>query len=282
MAAGPTVRHATIDDVPSILMILAAYDDEGPASADIAGPYVRHVVSSGMAFVSELNGEVVAYGAAIDTGISVHLADLFVRPGLLGQGVGRRLLEAALGGAATRTTFASNDPRALPLYVKAGMAPLWPTLYLEGDARLLPVGEPSLVVEPADSADLAALEFAWTGANRAADHRFFVSQVGAEALVVRDDNEPVAFAYVRASERGSGRTLDRLLVRPDAEPLEATIAAVRVAGRDGRLAVPVPGPNPILALLLAARFRITDRDEFMASAGSLVDPTRLLPNPGLL
>ncbi len=44
----------------------------------------------------------------------------------------------------------------------------------------------------------------------------------------------------------------------------------------------VAGPSPVLPVLLAAGFRITDRDEFMASDPGLVDPARLVPNPGML
>ena len=63
--------------------------------------------------------------------VRVHLADLFVgptprpghRPAAARRGVRRRPWP--------RTTFASDDPRALPLYVRAGMPPLWPSLYVE-------------------------------------------------------------------------------------------------------------------------------------------------------
>ena len=45
--------------------------------------------------------------------------------------IGGRLLDAVFGDAWPRTTFASDDPRALPLYVRAGMAAFWPNLYLD-------------------------------------------------------------------------------------------------------------------------------------------------------
>ena len=54
------------------------------------------------------------------------LGSLFVRNDLRGRGVGRTLLEAILSDASGRATFASSDPRALPLYVRFGMRPITP------------------------------------------------------------------------------------------------------------------------------------------------------------
>ena len=59
----------------------------------------------------------------LDTGRARMLADLFVEPGRLGTGLGRPLLSALFEDAPVRATFASSDPRALPLYVRAGMTP---------------------------------------------------------------------------------------------------------------------------------------------------------------
>src|SRR5664280_1058665 len=169
--------------------------------------------------ITERDGELVAYGAAIDTGIARHLADLFVRPDLLGRGIGLPLLAAVMGDAPQRTTFASADPRALPLYVRAGIAPLWSSLSLGGTAAALPAPGLSVRIEPADPARLASLERAWTGCDRSTDHLFWASQAEAEGFVVLDAGEPAAFGYARARQVGVARALDRLLVRPDGEPV---------------------------------------------------------------
>ena len=278
-----SIRRAIPADIPAIRAILAAHGNDGPiTTVDIVGPYVRHIVEHGTALVGVRDDEVVAYGATVDAGVAVHLADLFVRPDLLGQGIGRPLLEELFRGAARRTTFASDDPRALPLYVRAGMAPLWPDLYLEGEPAGLPQMDPSLSLEPAGASRLAALERAWTGVDRAADHAFWVSQAEADAFVVLEAGEPVAFACARARQADADRVIDRLLVRPGAEPVRPTLAAIRRGARGGRIMVAVAGPSPVLPALLAAGFRIRDRDQFMASEPGLVDPARLIPNPGML
>ena len=90
-----------------------------------------------------MDGGVVAFGSVLDTGLARMLADLFVEPGRLGQGLGRPLLTALFEDAPVRATFASGDPRALPLYVRAGMTPLWPCLYVEGAAAQLPAPDPN-------------------------------------------------------------------------------------------------------------------------------------------
>ena len=145
--ADATIRPATVDDIPEIRRILAAHEKDGPVApggVDIIGPYVRHFVERHRALVSELDGGIVAFGAVLDTGRARMLADLFVEPERLGQGLGRPLLAALFEDAPVRATFASSDPRALPLYVRAGMTPLWVCLYLEGAADQLPPIDPTL------------------------------------------------------------------------------------------------------------------------------------------
>ena len=64
------------------------------------------------------------------------LADLFVLPDRQGQGVGRRLLDAVLAGTPGRGRRSPRTIRARSaLYVRAGMRPCWPNLYLSGGRR---------------------------------------------------------------------------------------------------------------------------------------------------
>jgi len=282
VAARAGVRQATREDVPAIRGILAAHGNDAPVvHGDIVGPYVRHIVDHHRAFVSELDGEVVAYGAAVDAGVALHLADLFVRADLLGQGLGRPLLASVVGDATSLTTFASADPRALPSYVRAGMAPLWPCLYLEGDGAAIGP-PPGLEARDADPAELAELERDWTGILRDADHAFWGSQAAADPFVIADAVGPLALGYARARQTSPDRVLDRLLVRPGADPVGPGLLALGRAARGGAVRASIPGPGPLLPALLERRFRIADQDLYMASAPGLVDPARLLPNPGML
>jgi GNAT superfamily N-acetyltransferase len=284
-APEPAIRRATQGDVPAIRAILAAHDNDGPIApggVDIVGPYLLHLVRRHRTLVTERGGEVVAFGAVVDTGTAAMLSDLFVRPDLLGQGLGRPLLAALFEGSTVRATFASADPRALPLYVRAGMTPLWTSFYVEGSAAQLPPLDPGPTTWDATPEELALLEEAWTGAVRPSDHEYFARQPAADAFLLEDEEGPVAFGYARAKQNSATRQLDRLLVRPGADPMAPIAAALARAARTGTVRACVPGPNPVLPVLLDHGFRIVDSDQFLASSPDLVDPVRMLPNPGLL
>jgi len=284
VSARATIRPATLEDLPAIRAVLAAHGNDGPIeNGDIVGPYLRHLIGHHVARVSMRDGEVVAFAAAVRAGVSRHLADLFVRQDLVGQGIGRPLLDAVLEGDDRRTTFASDDPRAMPLYIRAGMRPYWPQLYLRGDGSAIRASASTggLAIEPAPMAHLAELELRWTGLDRRVDHDHWGTVPDADPFVVTHSGDVVAFGLGRARQAGPARILDRLVVHADADPLPIVLAAVVRAARGGPVVVAVPGPNPVLPALLAAGFRIDDHDTFMASDPGLVDPSRFLPNSGL-
>ena len=279
----PEIRVATVDDLPAIRAILAAHGNDGPVVvADIVGPYVTHLIARGGSRVATIDGEIVGFGAGVDTGRSVHLADLFVHAERLGRGIGRPLLAAVFEGTIARTTFASEDERALPIYVRAGMQPLWASLYVQGHPADLPDTGTGLSVEPSTGPELCALELAWTGIDRAADHAYWSSMADADAFVVRQDGAIAALGYARARQAAPIRALDRLVIHADADPVATTITALRRAARDGPVLICLAGPHPVLRPLLEAGLRIVDRDQFLASDPGLVDPVRLIPNPGML
>jgi GNAT superfamily N-acetyltransferase len=287
---GPATRTATIDDVAAIRAILAAHGDDAPVTqADIVGPYLHHLLAHHRVLVAEEADLVVGFGAVVDAGVADHLSDLFVRPDRLGHGVGGALLAALFDdprGRGERSTFASADPRALPIYVRAGLVPWWVSLYLEGETARLPI-PPGLEIEGADAARLAALELAWTEADRSADHAFWASQAGADPFLVADASGPVAVGCARTAQASPIRALERLVIRPGVDPVGPVIAALRrtgsgPAGATRLVHATVPGPHPALRPLLEHGMRIVDRDQFMATAAGLVDPSRLLPSGGML
>jgi GNAT superfamily N-acetyltransferase len=276
-----SLRAATLDDVSAIRALLAAHGEDGPVQHfDIVGPYVRHIIVNHRAQVAEIGGVIVAYGAVVGAGASWHLADLFVAPDRLGQGIGRPLLNALFEGIDRRSTYASDDPRALPIYTRAGMAPRWVGLYLDGPAAAIEA-QAGIDVVGAEPGRLAELERAWTGDFRPADHAFWASQAEADPFVVSDAEGPVALGYARGRQVSDQRALDRLVIRPGADPVAPVLAAVGRSGRGGGVHVAVPGPNPVLLPLLERGFQVVERDQYMASADDLMDPARMLPNPGM-
>jgi GNAT superfamily N-acetyltransferase len=279
----PAIRPATLDDVPEIRSILTEHGNDGPhPTVDIVGPYVRHLIVTARSLVADVGDRLAAFGATVDTGCSRHLADLFVRSDRLGLGIGRQLLYQLFADDWPRTTFASDDPRAMPLYIRAGMAPLWPCLYLTGSATSLPDADAALTVATADPARLAELEMEWNGVDRSIDHRFWGSQADPDSFLVLDGGDAVAVGHARARQKGPTRSLDRLVIRPSRDPMGPIVSAIRRAARGGPVDVFLPGPNAAVRPLLEAGFRIEDRDMYMASRPDLVDPDRLFPNPGML
>jgi GNAT superfamily N-acetyltransferase len=274
-------RPATPADLADIRALLAAHGNDGPHERiDVVGPYVRHLIDHARAMVCREAGRLLAFGAAIDAGVAIHLTDLFVQPDRLGEGIGRSLLTALFDDRWPRTTFASDDPRALPVYVRAGMSPSWPNLYLDGDSTALP--DPGLATGPRTAAELAELERSWRDVDRPDDHAFWSTEPGADPFVVLDGGEALAFAYARDRQMNANRVISRLVVRPGADPWPVITAALRRAGRERGVGISVLGPSPALRPLLEAGFRVRDRDTFLTSELDLVDPARLCANPGML
>jgi GNAT superfamily N-acetyltransferase len=282
--AATTIRAAIDEDTPAILAIWGA---NGlvipPGGADTLSPYVAHMLRSGRVLVAlDPDGAVAAFGAVAERSGVTHLADLFVRPDRLGRGIGRPLLAALFGAAERRTTFASSDPRALPLYARAGMAPLWPSLHLDVDIAQLPPTPPGLTVSPAGPDDVAGLEARWLGAADRRDHALWAALPEARPFVVTAGGRPVAAGHARARREGEHRWINRLVIAPDAEPAPVVLAAHHHAAEGGRIGSCLPGPSPALRPLLDAGARIIDRDTFMASDPTLFDTTRRISDGGFL
>ncbi len=293
-ALNATIRAATQDDVAAIREVLAAHGNDDPAGhlrgPDVVGPYLQHLISVHRVLVSELPGTgVVAFGAVADVGASWHLADLFVRPTHLGQGIGRPLLTATFGDRWPRTTFSSDDSRALPLYVRAGMTARWVTLYVRGGAPEVAraAADPrarALEVVDGDPLELVALEHQWTGADRMRDVVYWTAMSGSDPFVVRDAEGPVAVGYGRDRQVGPDvRAVDRLVIRPGAHPVGPVLSAISRSMAHGEvIEITVPGPSPALAEMLELGFKIDDRDIHCAGPTDPVDPQLRLVNGGLL
>jgi GNAT superfamily N-acetyltransferase len=281
VAAEVAIRAATRHDMPAIRAIWAANGDAVPeGGADTLGPYLGHLLATGTVLLAEDGAEPIAFGAVVERGGIVHLADLFVRPDRQGGGLGNRLLTALYGQSERRTTFGSDDPRAVPLYVRHGMVPLWTQFYLDGVVDRLPVPD-GIRCRPASIDDLVDLERAWTGLDRRVDHVFWASLIDARPLVALAGDRPVAIAHARTRRDRSGRWVSRAVLAPDADPASCIAALYHAAAEGGRIGSCLGGPNPALRPLLEAGFRIVDKDTFLASHDDLLDPIRRITDGGL-
>src|SRR5438874_8206521 len=97
-----------------------------PLPVDIP-PYLSHVLQTGRLYVAEEDGRILAFAGAITRGNISFLTDLFVLPSSQSGKLGKTLLQTVLPqDNLIQCTLSSSDPRALALYIRAGMRPLWP------------------------------------------------------------------------------------------------------------------------------------------------------------
>ena len=281
-----TVRPAIDADLPAITAILEANDEPVSWPGVPRAPYVEHLLTRpGLRLVvAELDGRVAGIASTIEiAGPSRRfLTDLYVDPARQSQGLGRRMLAAAMDGATERMTFSSSDRRALASYIRSGMRPWWPLLYLESDASALGPRSPGEGWRSADVAETVRLSSAWTGIDRTADLAFYASLPEAAGFVITLDGVDAAVGWARRELAEPGRWLDHASIAPDADPIRAAFGILRAAGAGDRIGAAVPGPHPAVPRLLDAGVRIGGTDTFCATDRDLVDPTRIFPSPGML
>jgi GNAT superfamily N-acetyltransferase len=281
------VRGARAGDVAAMAGILAANGEpmDWPDLPHLGWPYLEHLVERARTSVAMVDEDIVGFGGSVPVGREDvrFVTDLFVDPKRQSRGAGGALLTSLLGGANGRMTFSSTDERALGLYVRAGMRPWWPLIYLEILAGALGEADAAIETGAADVENTARWSTAWTGVDRTIDFEHYASLPEAAGFVVRDAGAVAAVGWARRErKRSDGRWLDHASLATDADPIRIALAVLRAAAAGERLVTAVPGPHPVLALLLERGARIAGRDQFCATDPALLDPVRVLPNPGFL
>jgi GNAT superfamily N-acetyltransferase len=281
------IRPSRAEDVRVMAGILAANGEpmDWPDLPQLGWPYLEHLVARARTSVALVDDDIVGFGGSVPIGHEGvrFVTDLFVDPRRQSRGAGRALLSSILDGAAGRMTFSSTDERALGLYVRAGMRPWWPLLYLEIPAGALGEADQDVETGAADVEETARWSTAWTGVDRTIDFAHYASLPEAAGFVVRDAGAVAAVGWARRErKRSDGRWLDHASIAPDADPVRLGLAVLQASAAGERLITAVPGPHPVLALLLERGARIAGRDQFCATDPALLDPVRVLPNPGFL
>jgi GNAT superfamily N-acetyltransferase len=272
------IRTAAADDLDAVVDVASIVDP--PADdAEVDTSYYRHLLEQGHLVVAEASGVVIGYAAVIVVGESWHVSDLFLHQDARGRGLGRRLLDAVWSSDAPsvpRQTFSSLHPGALPLYVRAGMAPMWPLLYLNGSSAALPPS--TLKVHEIDAESAVASEAEWLGWDRSSEYCYWSGRPGARIFAVRDAESTLAVGCTVRNR--TLHTLSRLACVDGSVVAGAAAAAARWCGDD--VMVAVPGTNRAVPMLMNAGWRVVEHDLYCASEPDLMDPERLLPHPGLL
>ena len=247
-----------------------------PSPGDIPS-YLRHVLQTGTIYVAEQDEKVLAFAGAITRGNITFLTDLFVRPTHHSGQLGKTLLHSILPqDDRIHCTMSSSDPRALALYIRAGMRPQWPhfALRLEKPTPGMPLA-PGMEIIEADPGDPALIR--WdaqiSGRLRPVDHLYWVREQRAVPMWFRLQGQIVGYGYIRL---GAGTlwdpqacTLGPIGVSTPEDATACVLAAVNWALQKAEvLHIEVPGPHPCLAILLERGFRITFVDTFVSTAGT--------------
>ncbi|MFC7387878.1 GNAT family N-acetyltransferase [Sphaerisporangium rhizosphaerae] len=287
---GSVVRVATDADMPGVREVAAHYEllDDWADMPD----FLDAEREFGALVVGEAGGRVVGFGGILRRARVSHLGDLFVLPEHQSSGIGREILALLLPPGTPGVTFASDDGRALALYVRQGMRPVCPLLYLTftpGSARpdapetpraSAPDGRPVRRAARArgdrpDVREAAMLDAGLAGGDRAGSLSWYAGLPG-----VTVHTTGTGYAFARVTEGGDLEMGPAGGETPEdcAKALSAAVAAH--PGVD-EVQVAVPGAHPILPRLVRAGWRIDDMDTLMATDPSAIRLDRYLPHPDL-
>jgi hypothetical protein len=237
-------------------------------------------------WVAETGGALIGYAALIERGGVGFIAELFVRPesqsARIGGGLLAKLLETS---APTLCTMSSGDPRAISLYIRAGLQPRWPHFQLMGSPEHLPHLGPDVEATEIEEQDQAII--GWdaeiSGRARPEEHAYWRS-TRAIPLWVRGKDGIVGYGYVHrtpASVRAAaGVLLGPIGARSAADAAASLDAILRWSRRFGHAVhVGIPGPHPSLPALIRAGFRIKFVETYCCSnPTALFDPRTYIPS----
>ena len=273
-------RPANETELPSVFEVF--YQNELldnpqlPLPGDIP-PYLSHVLQTGMLYVAEEDGRILAFAGAITRGNISFLTDLFVLPSSQSGKLGKTLLQIVLPqDNLIHCTLSSSDPRALALYIRAGMRPWWPhfALRLDKPTHAWTLA-PDMEIIEADSSDLELLR--WDarvcGRPRPEDLQFWVREEGSAPIWFRRRGQIVGYGYVRfgaeAHSNSQSCKLGPIGVGVPEDATACVLAAVHWAmQRAVEVHIDVPGPHPCLTTLLERGFHIHSFDTFVTSAAT--------------
>jgi GNAT superfamily N-acetyltransferase len=233
-----------------------AFEPPGP-SREVFSNNQRHARDTGLSYVAEEDGKVVAYGSSITRGEDWFLCSLFVHPDAQGKGVGPALLEAVWGEAERRRTITDAiQPISNVIYGRRGLIPATPVLTF--------AGVPTIDASPREEAeaDLAAIDEAAYGFDRAVDHAFWAKH-GRRATW--------GDAYSYAFPGGAIGPIGGLTPQAAAAALAAELARA-----EGPVVVrPVGSSRELVEVALRAGLRLEPVPGLLLLSGDVPAPTSL-------
>lgn len=291
------IRAAQPHDLPAVFSTWLATEGESPEQQPRPGDPVPsalpHVLETGQMLVAEDDNGLVGFAAVAYREPVTFLGQMFILPDAQSAGIGQALLRAVMpDDGRQRSTVSSSDPRALGLYVRHGMRPLWPVLDLGASVeRLRPFRRTDVEIIRAEPGDPELVEWDTEvgGRLRPQDHAYWVQQKAAVPLWFERHGKRLGYGYVQLQPHSNdarwyGETVrvGPLGVRDAPDAVDCLVAALGWAREQGgRLSVLVPGPHPGLRPLLDAGFQIGDIETFLSTAEPpFTDGCRYIPSGG--
>ncbi len=281
-------QEADLEPINEIFYQNEVLGEDNPPALKAISSY-PHILRTGKMVVAEQNGKILGYAGAITRDRITFLTDLFVRPDLQSERIGKQLLQLVMPqDDLIHCTVSSTDLRALSLYVRAGMQPQWPffVLRLEKPARASLDLSPDIKIAAADQADpeLERWDARVSGRSRPADLQFLVREQRGEPVWFRLGGQVIGYGYIRL-DAGSLWYPHACMIGPlgveRAEDATACVLAAvdRALQQTDVIRIAVPGPHPCLAILLEKGFRITYVDTFVSAAKMpFFDVERYIPS----
>jgi GNAT superfamily N-acetyltransferase len=260
------LRPTTAADLPALHGLFVAavngvfvphrFEPPGPP-LDVFANQQQHVLDTGTSVVAEEQGQLLGFGASWQRDEHWFLASLFVDQAAQGRGVGAALLNAVWGAAAKRRTITDAiQPVSNALYGRHGLIPATPILTFVGrphsDGRdLCP-----------EAADLAAIDLAAYGFDRAVDHAYWERHA-------QRTTWPGAYTYVFPGG-GIGPVAGL-----DAGAAARALAA-ELARAEGEVRLRIPGSSRALVeVALAADLRLDPVPGLLLLSETVQPPTAL-------
>lgn len=287
------IRPATADDLLPITRVWLAAEDESSETIDVVPPVLAHLLRTGTLLVAEGDGGISGFGSAFTRSSVTYLGQLFIHPGRQSGGVGRALLQTLMpDDGLSRVTVASSDARAISLYVRHGMIPLWPMFDVHASAtslRGLVSHSVDVVQADADDPEIVRADAAIGGRVRPEDHDFWVQHRAGLPLWFERAGKRIGYGYLQVLSRSATADPGTANIRigplgayDPSDSLGCLLAAVRLSREHGStLRILVPGPHPALRWLFDMGFHIGDQETFFTSIEPpIMDSRRYIPSGG--
>jgi GNAT superfamily N-acetyltransferase len=288
-------RALTAAEVPEACEVyFTARNDMQVRTGGTAGPRdlpgmmagYSHLLQTGIFRVAEVDGRIGGLCTAIVRDDLWFLSGFWVLPELQGHGIGgpllRQVFEAGQAAGARRfCVWASSDLPALGSYMKLGMMPRYQIMTFAGEPSQVPDAPAGYATVPLTPEAAAAVDRAVRSTGREMDHRFFLTEDGAEGRQVVHGDKLVGYYYRHGSGIGAAAWTEPEHGVPLVHLALREAAAASAAG-GGPVRLIAHGANHVgIKAALGAGLRLARFSHFL-STEPVGKPEQYLPSGPLL